>query len=228
MTRRVRREVALGLGCYAAMLAVRAIVLRRGGATRARNNARRIMAAERRVGLDVEPALQGFCLPYRRALSVANVSYVVANIVITFGWLARLLRDGHPAYAPARRAVAGGTLAAQLAFLAFPAAPPRSADHAVDTIAELSGVDLDGPMLSRLYNPLAAMPSIHMTYAVCTASSLRRVSRRPAVRCAAVAYPPLVGAIVVATGNHYLADVAAGAALGAVAVTAAEQFHESG
>ena len=82
---------------------------------------------------------------------------------------------------------------------------------------EVSGIDLEHPLLVRLYNPLAAMPSQHLSLAVVTGAALAdRASTRPG-RIAATAYAPVVGAVVVATGNHYVLDVAAGAALGYLA-----------
>src|SRR3546814_2592500 len=50
------------------------------------------------------------------------------------------------------------TLGAQPVFFLFPCAPPRSLGHFVDTIADVSGFDLDAGVVAQLYDPLAAMP----------------------------------------------------------------------
>ena len=74
-------------------------------------------------------------------------------------------------------------LGAQPFFLLLPTAPPRKLDHLVDTIAEVSGIDLDSGFVAKLYHPLAAMPSIHMTIAVVTAEGIgRRHEIPPSVR----------------------------------------------
>jgi len=223
MTRRaghagLRREAAIGLGAYAAALAVRGVVWRPSGRRRARRNTEHLVRLERRLGIAVEPAVQSVALRFPRPLGVLNAVYVAANIGVTIGSLALLLRHGDPRYRVQRRAVAGAMLAAQVPFLLFPTAPPRRLDGFVDTMAEVSGVRLERGLVSQLFNPLAAMPSIHMAWAVVSADSLRACFRSPAGRAAATAYPPAVGAIVVVTGNHLIADVAAGAALGRLAL----------
>jgi PAP2 superfamily protein len=218
-----RREVVLGVASYAVALAVRAVVTRPAGRRRAARNARRVAALERRLGIDVEPALQRLVLPRRRLLATLNVTYVAANIALTFGWLGLMWRRREPRYRELRTAVAGSMAVAQAAFLVFPCSPPRSLPHFVDTIFEVSGFDLDGRWVARLYNPLAAMPSLHMTWAVVTAAGIAGCGRHPAARAAAVAYPPAVAGTVLVTANHFLLDVAAGSALGAAALAAARR-----
>src|SRR6187551_223019 len=168
-----RREVAIGLGVYAVYLAVRQVVVNDEGRRKAAQNAERIVALERRLGIHVDPELQ------------------------------RL-----------RRAAVLATLGAQPVFLLFPTAPPRTLDHFVDTIADVSGVDLDKGLIARLYDPIAAMPSIHITYAVVTAAGIAETSRSPLARALAPAYPPAVAFVIFATANHYVLDAVAGAGLG--------------
>jgi PAP2 superfamily protein len=226
---RSRREVAIGLGVYAAALAVRKAVWSPAGHRRARENTERLFRLERRLGIALEPRLQAAALRFRRPLGVVNAAYVAGNVVVTIGSLALLLRRGDPRYRVQRRAVAGAMLAAQAPFLLFPTAPPRRLDDFVDTMAEVSGVTLEKGLVSQLFNPLAAMPSIHMAWAVVSAETLRACSGSPAVRAAAAAYPPAVGAMVVVTANHLIADIVAGAALGHAALRASRRYaHSSG
>jgi hypothetical protein len=74
----------------------------------------------------------------------------------------------------------------------------------------------------RWYNPIAAMPSYHVAFAVVSGLGLARRSRVRVVRALWRAYPAAVATAVVATGNHYVVDVGAGAALGAVARSVAD------
>jgi hypothetical protein len=214
------REAALGIAVYGLSLLVRRAVWTDRGRRRAIRNAARIASLEGRMGVDVAPALQRLLLPRRRLVAALNGVYVGANIAVTIGSLAALRSRGDPAYRPLRRSVAGAMLAAQVPFLAFPTAPPRRLGDRVDTMHAVSGVDLDGGLVCRLYNPLAAMPSIHLAWAVISAESLRACSGRPAVRAAAAAYPPAVAAVVLATANHFVLDVIAGAALGQASLVA--------
>jgi PAP2 superfamily protein len=209
-----RREVAIGLGVYAVYLTVRRLVVDEDGRRKAARNAERIVALERRLGIHAEPELQALLLPRRRFVAVLNVAYVTLNVGLTVGWLMRLFHRRDPEFHRLRRAAALATLGAQPAFLFFPTAPPRSLDHFVDTIADVSGVDLDDGLVAQLYHPLAAMPSIHIAYAVITAAGIAQTSRAPLARALAPAYPPAVAFVIFVTANHYVLDALAGAALG--------------
>ena len=216
-----RREVAIGLGVYAAYLLVRQVKLRRGGRAHAARNAERIVSLERRLGIHVEPALQRLLLPRKRLVAVLNVAYVTLNVGLTVGWLIHLFRGRDPEFHRLRRAAVLTTLGAQPVFLLFPVAPPRTLDDFVDTIADVSGIDLDKGLVAELYDPIAAMPSIHVAYAVVTAAGIATTARNPWARGLAPAYPPAVSLVVFATANHYVLDALAGAVLAAAALRVA-------
>ena len=218
-----RREVALGLGVYAVYLAARGVKLRGRGRERAGRNAARIVTLERRLGIDVERALQQRLLPRTRLVAVLNVAYVTLNVGLTVGWLMLLYRRRHPEFHRLRRAAVLTTLGAQPVFLLFPVAPPRTLDEFVDTIEEVSGVDLDRGLVAELYDPIAAMPSIHVAYAVVTAAGISATARSPSVRRAAPGYPLVVALVVFATANHYVVDAFAGAALAGAALRLARR-----
>ena len=213
----VRRELALFAGVYALYLLVRRIVLRRNGRERARRNAARIVALERRVGMNVEPAIQRALLRHTRLVHGLNVGYGVFNVTLTAGWLLLQLGRGDSGYSRFRRMCLVTYVGAQPVFLLFPTAPPRVLDGFVDTISEVSGFDLEHPFLVRLYNPVAAMPSLHVAFAVVTGAEIATRSDSLLVRSAALAYPPLVATVVAGTGNHYVLDAIGGAALGLAA-----------
>jgi hypothetical protein len=221
-----RREVAIGLGVYALYLLVRHAVVNERGRLRAARNAERIVALERRLRIHVEPQLQALLLPRRRLVAVLNVAYVTLNVGLTVGWLMRLFHRRDPGFHLLRRAAVATTLGAQPVFLLFPVAPPRTLDHFVDTIADVSGVDLDSGLIAHLYDPIAAMPSIHVAYAVVTATGIARTSRSPLARALAPAYPPAVALVVFATANHYVLDAVAGAALGGAALRLARFLED--
>jgi PAP2 superfamily len=216
-----RREVAVALGTYAAYLAVRTLIVNDRGRRAALRNARRVLAAERRLGIHLEPHLQRASLPRRRALAVANVSYVTLNVGLTVGWLMLLYARRDPRFHRLRRAWVIATLGAQPAHLLFPTAPPRGIEGFTDTIRE-AGIDLDSGWVAYTYNPLAAMPSIHMAWAVVIGTGISATARSPLLRRAALAYPPAVALIVVATANHFLLDVVAGSLLGGASLALAK------
>ena len=210
-----KREAAVGLGIYAVYLLVRAAVVDERGRRQAERNAGRIVALERRLGVHVEPDLQRLVLPYRRLVHVLNLGYGVLNFGLTIGYLLRLFRRRDPRFHRLRLATVITFAGAQPAFLWFPTSPPRSLDHMIDTIAEVSRLDLDSGPISKLYHPLAAMPSIHVAFAVVTAAGIAETSESRLTRTLAPGYAPLVALVVFVTANHYVLDAVAGAALGA-------------
>jgi hypothetical protein len=219
-----RREVVLGLSVYASYLVVRKLVVTPEGRRKAAANAERIVGLERRLGIHVEPELQAALLPQRRLVAVLNVAYATLNVGLTVGWLMRLFHRRDPQFHRLRRAAVLATLGAQPVFLLFPVAPPRALDHFVDTIADVSGFDLDSGLIAKLYDPIAAMPSIHVTYAVLTAAGIAETSESALARALAPAYPPLVTLVVFVTANHYVVDAVAGATLGLAALRLARRL----
>ena len=213
----VRREVTLGLTVYALYLLVARHVLRRDGRMRARRNAERIVALEERLGIGVEPAVQRSLLRYPRLVHGLNAGYGLFNVTLTVGWLVLLYRRRDERFHRFRRTCLLAHVGAQPVFLLLPAAPPRVLDGFVDTMSEVSGLDLEHPLLVRFYNPVAAMPSLHVAFAVVTGAEIAARSDSVVVRSAARAYAPLVATVVAGTGNHYVLDAVAGAALGAIA-----------
>jgi PAP2 superfamily len=213
----VRREVTLGLAVYALYLVIGRLVLRRDGRARARRNAERIVALERRLGVDVEPAVQRALLRYPRLVHGLNLGYGIFNVTVTVGWLVLLFRRRDDGFHRFRRTCLLAHVGAQPVFLLLPTAPPRVLDGFVDTLSEVSGLDLEHPFLVRFYNPVAAMPSLHVAFAVLTGAEIAARSDSVLVRSAARAYAPLVATVVAGTGNHYVLDAAAGVALGVVA-----------
>jgi membrane-associated phospholipid phosphatase len=117
-----------------------------------------------------------------------------------------------------------------LGYWLVPSAPPwwasekqRRMDGHVQRVPTRVARDLRGEPLEQEdvqgSNPWAAMPSDHFASALSAAATLREVS--PALGAAGLAYALLLGFSLVYLGEHYLADLLAGAAL-AAGVAAAE------
>ncbi|MDH3752981.1 MAG: phosphatase PAP2 family protein [Acidimicrobiia bacterium] len=213
-----RREVAIGLGCYGAYLAVRRAVMTDDGRARAMENAARVVRLEQRLHIDIEPAVQTAAARHHRMIQAVNLGYGAGNVMMSVGWLILLHRDRSVRFGPERRAAVAAFMGALPVFWAFPTAPPRHRDEYTDTLLD-GGVDLDHPLLVRLYNPIAAMPSHHVAFAVVTGFGRAAGSRTGLGRNAWRCYPLGVTGAVLATGNHFLLDAVAGALLGALART---------
>jgi len=204
----------LALGTYAVYLAVGAARGNAEGRARAARNAHRLEALERRLGLHVEPQIQGLFLDRPQLMRALSVGYVAPNVVLSVGSVIWLFFRRHPDFHRIRRAGLLSIAGSAAVFYFFPCDPPRKLDHLVDTVRE-GGLDLESGIVVRLYNPIAAFPSLHMAFAVVTSAAVLADSRSPAVRAAARAYPGAVALLVLGTANHFVVDALAGAALGA-------------
>jgi len=210
------REVAIGVGAYGAYLLVRQVVWTPEGRARAAANATRVDATEQRWRIAIERSVQRFVLRAPRLIDLLNASYAAANVALSVGWLVLLHHRDDGDFLTERRAALIAFAGALPVFALAPVAPPRTLPGFVDTMAE-RGLDLDHPLLTRLYNPIAAMPSHHVAFATVTGLGLARRSRSRWIRAGCRAYPAGVALVVVATANHFVSDVAAGAVLGLVA-----------
>ena len=79
-----------------------------------------------------------------------------------------------------------------------------------------TGLNLSSDLLGALYNPFAAVPSLHFGYALIVGIVLATLAERRWVRVVGAVYPLVMLLVIVATGNHFVFD----AALGAVVVLA--------
>jgi hypothetical protein len=93
----------------------------------------------------------------------------------------------------------------------YPVAPPRLLPGFHDTVRQLLPTAYH--LETARANLYAAVPSLHIAWAVWCGLVLWSISRRTWVRTIAVLHPVLTTVTVVATGNHYVFDVVTGAAL---------------
>jgi hypothetical protein len=110
---------------------------------------------------------------------------------------------------------------ALVGYLAYPTAPPRLSGIGITDTVSGGHIDLNSGLVSSLYNPYAAVPSMHIGYALIVAASLLRHARHPLVRTLGALYPLFVLLVVVATGNHFFFDAAAGALVAGLAAMGA-------
>ena len=178
-----------------------------GTATR---HAHSILDLERHLGVAVEATVQR-ALENTPELWVLNHLYLAAQLVVVPGALVLLYRRARPLYVRLRNTVLATWLVSVPVYAAFPVAPPRLAGIGmVDTITSQTGFALNSKLTTSLYNQLAAVPSLHVGFAVAVGIALAAATSRRVLKALALLWGPVVGLAVVATGNHYLFDIAAG------------------
>ena len=198
-------ELALVAILFLAYKLARALI--QGHVVRAFDNAWRIWDLERLLHLPSEVSVQRVLLPHTSLLHLANGYYAYVHFPATAAFLLfmYLRRPAH--YQWARRTIAGLTAAALLVHILLPLAPPRmlTGTGMVDT-GRLFGPAVYGNVnTDTLTNQYAAMPSLHVGWALAIAVGLIATTRSR-WRWAWLLHPLITGAVVVVTGNHYWLD----------------------
>jgi hypothetical protein len=153
--------------------------------------------------------------------SQLGIAYLTLHFAVTAGVLLWLHQRRPAAFPLARTTLLLASGLALVGYLAYPTAPPRLAGLGIADTVSNGHVDLNHGLVSSLYNPYAAVPSLHIGYALIVAASPLRHGRHRLVRALGVLYPPFVLLVIVATGNHFFFDAAAGALVAVLAATAA-------
>jgi membrane-associated phospholipid phosphatase len=202
-----RTELAVFGAAYLVYTMARWIFV--GDLGEAREHARWIFELERDAGIAIEASVQR-ALDSGAASWLLSHLYLAAQLVVVPGALIWLYRRSAGAYRRLRNTVVATWLIAVPVFALFPVAPPRLADVGlVDTVSRHAGVELTGRS-TIFYNQLAAVPSLHVGFAFAVGIAAAVALRSRWTKALALLWGPAVALSVVATGNHYLFDLAAG------------------
>jgi hypothetical protein len=208
-----RRELSLFLAVYLVYNAARWIFV--GDLPAARAHAYWIVDLEQSAGVAVERSVQG-AFDAATSAELLSIVYLAAQFVVLPAVLIWLYRRSPERYRALRNTVVATWLIAVPIFALFPVAPPRLADLGfVDMVSQQPGVGLTGRS-TIFYNPVAAVPSLHVGFAFAVSLALAGALPHRFTRALALSWGPLVTLSVVATGNHYVFDVAVGLAVTAL------------
>jgi membrane-associated phospholipid phosphatase len=118
---------------------------------------------------------------------------------------------------------------ALVGYALYPTAPPRLMPEwgFTDSISQFLGgaaSHVDNGPTSAFLNFYAAVPSIHVCFAILVGRPMAKLSRRRWVKALWMFYPVLITFVVVATGNHFLTDVFLGALTAAASTLLANRL----
>jgi len=214
------RQLALFAGAYYLYRIVRGIV--DGQAGLAFENARNLVDAERTLGLFFEPGLQAWAEGQEWLLTFANWMYVNSHFVITTTFLIWLYIARNHAFYFVRNMFMVAMGLALVGYMAYPTAPPRFLPEwgFSDSVAEFVGEKAD-QSANVLYNPFAAVPSMHVAFALMIAIPAIFLVKRRTLKVLWGIYPLVVTFVVMVTANHFWLDAALGALVAAASAYAA-------
>ncbi|WP_369214758.1 phosphatase PAP2 family protein [Streptomyces flavofungini] len=213
-------ELPLIVLVYALYSAGRLIV--RGDVASAVDHGIGILRAEQFLRLNAESPLNRLFTAHAWIGVPADFWYASLHYLVTPAVLIWLFRSRAVHYRAARAWLMISTMIGLVGFTLLPTCPPRllSPDHGfVDTMAQYSawgwwGGEASAPRgLGGMTNQYAAMPSLHVGWALWCGVMLWRHGRSPLTRVAAIAYPLITTLVVMGTANHYFLDAVAGAAV---------------
>jgi membrane-associated phospholipid phosphatase len=170
-----------------------------------------ILSLEQSLHIDPEHTLDRWLAGHQTLGLLVSDYYDNAHFVVTLGLLAWLWWRRADIYRPLRNSLVLVNVLAFVVFWLFPVAPPRMLPGFVDVVSSTHAIgSWHTGALASAANELAAMPSLHIAWAVWCTVVLWRISKRASVRTLAVIYPFVTAFAVLSTGNHYVLDVLGG------------------
>jgi PAP2 superfamily len=193
------------------------------GAAVAFENARHLIGIERTLGIFVEPSVNAWADTKPAIIDFASWMYINAQTSVTLGALSFLYLFHNRSFYFVRNMFLVAFGLALVGYVLLPTAPPRFFPEwgFQDAVSDFVGVNHDSVTANALFNPYAAVPSMHIAFALMVGVPLARLCKHRAARIAWSVYPLLVLFVIVATGNHFFTDAFLGGCTAAVSAYAA-------
>jgi hypothetical protein len=207
----VLRQIALFATAYYAYRLVRGAV--DGRAAAAFQHGRELIGVERTLHVFVEPTVQAWASGSTVLIDAASWVYINAQVTITLSALVWLYLFRNKSFYFVRNMFVVAMGIALIGYIVFPAAPPRFFPEwgFADSVADFTGVSSNSVTVNALFNPYAAVPSMHAAFALMIGWPLATLVRPRPLKVFWAIYPFLMTFVIVATANHFLADAFLGA-----------------
>ncbi len=219
----VLRQVLLFAIAYGAYRIVRGLVHNDG--TAAFQHAREVIQLERTLHVFVEPSIQAWVSSSHFVMGAASWVYLNAQFSVTLGALVFLYIRYNRSFYFVRNMLLIAMAIALIGYAVFPTAPPRFLPEwgFVDSVSDMTGVHLthSSTLFEGFVNPYAAMPSMHVAFALIIGWPMARLVRPRIARVLWVGYPFLIAFVIIATANHFVIDAILGAVTAGVSAYAA-------
>jgi membrane-associated phospholipid phosphatase len=191
----------------------------REGAAAAFANGEWIIDFQRSLGSMVELSLQQAVEQSGLLIQATSITYWLSQFAVVGIALIWVYFNAHERFYGFRNVLIVGNLIGLVGYVLLPTAPPRMFPEAgfTDTLAAHSTVNHSSTFVAFSSNPYAAMPSLHALDALIVSVVMATVVRRRWAKVLWLAWAPWVWFAVMATGNHFWLDVAAGVVVAGVA-----------
>jgi len=211
-------QVAFWIGFYFAYQLARGVA-DRDGVSAAFAHGQWIIEFQRSLGSMMELTFQHAVEQSTLLIQATSLTYwlsqfAVVGLGLTWGYF-----RAHERFYGFRNMLIAGNLIGLIGYVLIPTAPPRMFPDAgfTDTLAAHSTVNHSSTFVAFASNPYAAMPSLHALDALIVSVVMATVVRRRWAKLLWLAWAPWVWFAVMATGNHFWLDVAAGVVVAGLA-----------
>jgi PAP2 superfamily len=179
-----------------------------------------VIDAQRALHLLIEPDLQRVVVETGGLLLHAvDVTYWLSQFTVLGLALLWIYLRRNEAFARIRNWVLLTNMLGLIGYVLMPTAPPRFFPEFgfIDTLAHSAALNHGSGLIELASNPYAAMPSLHAADALIIGFAMATLVRSSWAKLAWTLWPSWVWFSVMATGNHYWLDIAAGVATAIVA-----------
>jgi PAP2 superfamily len=200
---------------------------RAGAAAAGLRNAAAVNSITMEIGGGFAHVMNNWLATHHVATLAATWYYIVMQGALTGILGVLLIWRRVPSFPLHRNALIAVTALGLVAFWNYPVAPPRMLPGYHDVIASAL------PTFAKVVEPngsatYAALPSLHVAWAMWAAIAGATLVRRPALRALLWLYPAATIVDILATANHYLLDVLTAVGLlflGYVLAVGADRAH---
>jgi hypothetical protein len=220
----VVRQLLLFVGAYVLYQMVRGII--GSGGYKPFGDATKIINLERVLHVFIEPSIQAWASSMHWLIDIADWSYLNAHYFVTIGALVFIYVRRNDSFYFVRNMFMIAMALALVGYAIYPTAPPRLMPEwgFTDSISQFMGVShLDYGPEKAFLNFYAAVPSMHVCFALMIGVPMTRFVKHWYAKIAWSLYPLFITFVVVATGNHYLTDAFLGALTAGAAALVADR-----
>jgi membrane-associated phospholipid phosphatase len=204
------RQVVIWFGFLLAYQVARGIADR--NPADAFENGLKVIDLEQRANALFELSLQGLVESSHALAVVTSWTYWLSQFTVLGLSLLWVYLRRNDVFARFRNMIMLANVIGLAGYVLLPTAPPRMFPDLgfADTLARFASLNHGSGLIELASNPYAAMPSLHSADALIVGITMALLVRRRLAKILWLAWAPWVWFSVMATGNHFWLDIAAG------------------
>jgi len=196
---------------------------------RAISRAAALLRFEQRIHVDCERSLNAWVVRHNTIATVLGNFYNLAHIWVTLAFIVFLWFKRRDKYPDLRNALVLFNVIGFIVFWTYPVAPPRMLPGYVDVVETTTTLgSFHSGALANAANQLAAMPSLHIAWALWVVMVILWTLPGNKWRMLAGAHLIITVIATIGTANHFVLDLIAGGATALVGFAVAQLWADRG